>query len=416
MSLSGNNLDCDNTHLESKKKSGCLQGCLMGCGALFALGIIVILSGYYALVYSSAPLQCIAKLISKSPDAEISGVEGSLSSGFEIEKIRIKDAQGNVNKLDGLEFKYDYYDTTVELSQLSLLSAHLFVRDENTIFGGDSSTSVQTNISGNNNSFETLFLKNVDIRNLTIENYQHNVLAKLDFFSIDSLILGDNIFSLKEFLVKSSDCNISIESPAKLDDGSLQYSCNATFAKDLFDVSVKDIVFTGSIKTTDAKNKIISAHLSGFDKAFYVESANDHNKIKITNFTPTEYFSGIFCFSDINIDLSGPSGESIDQVNAATFKIGSRVFNIDTSVFYETNISSLIQAESLGTDISFYCSIDKSEQNSFSPTITLSSDPVMGLPDILSNLLFTQKYSNLTNTEQGQVMEQLSYCTLKEDN
>ena len=67
--------------------------------ALFALALIIAFASYYTIFHTSLPAKAIVGLFNSSPNIDISGIEGSISNGFSVEKMRFTDDQGNTNAL-----------------------------------------------------------------------------------------------------------------------------------------------------------------------------------------------------------------------------------------------------------------------------------------------------------------------------
>ena len=78
------------------------------------IGVLVMaLAGYLVIFHTSLPAKAIVGLINQSPNVNIKGIEGSFSSGFSVETIRITDKQGNNNTLDDIKLHYESGDESL---------------------------------------------------------------------------------------------------------------------------------------------------------------------------------------------------------------------------------------------------------------------------------------------------------------
>lgn len=84
------------------------NGCLMAFVITLVVTIaVVVFGGYFAVMHSSWPLKFFAKMINESGEAEIKGLEGSLSSGFSADEFRIFETGLTDTYFTNISFKYN---------------------------------------------------------------------------------------------------------------------------------------------------------------------------------------------------------------------------------------------------------------------------------------------------------------------
>ena len=93
---------------QPSSSKGCYTGCLGCLGAAVLLGLISVSFSYYAILYTSLPLNMVARLIESNPGVKIHGLSGTLSSGFHIEEITYQsDSLDELSKIKDVEFRFN---------------------------------------------------------------------------------------------------------------------------------------------------------------------------------------------------------------------------------------------------------------------------------------------------------------------
>ena len=93
---------------QPSSSKGCYTGCLGCLGAAVLLGLISVSFSYYAILYTSLPLNMVARLIESNPGVKIHGLSGTLSSGFHIEEITYQsDSLNELSKIKDVEFRFN---------------------------------------------------------------------------------------------------------------------------------------------------------------------------------------------------------------------------------------------------------------------------------------------------------------------
>lgn len=91
----------------AKPRSFC--GCAaIGCGGFILVMVASCGLGYYVIVHTAWPAQAVASALEKTGDFKVTGLKGSLASGFEAEQVRFRPNQGprDWSELNKLKFKY----------------------------------------------------------------------------------------------------------------------------------------------------------------------------------------------------------------------------------------------------------------------------------------------------------------------
>lgn len=390
------------------ESNGCMKGCFIGCSVLAFIVFVLLFIGYSTVMHSAVPLQLLAKLLSHDPNIEITGVDGSISSGASAEKIRIKDDSGKMNEIDNVGFKYAYGDDYVELKELFLERAHLYY-DDNEEPQCESSTTTNTEVkqSDSYDEIKRLLITKVNITDMIFENIETGDQTKIDKIFMDSIVLEDDNSSLKEITVASTFCNISVLPFAPSVEDSDKYTFSASIQKAIHPRILKDINAKGTFLMN--RGGYEEGKLSAFDGAVVCSWIDGKARLKVNNFSPTDYYSHMLYIRDINLDLvENHNGKN--TAKTANFKIGRRVFEIDKAVFDEDEVPDILEAVSEGKEIVYYCSLRDNEDDF--PLAELSSKPAMSLKDILAMLLFEKKFDALSPADKKGVERQLQFCTL----
>ena len=84
-----------------------INGCVIGCISLVVLvPVILAVGAYLGLMHTPLPLRVVAGLANEADGLSIRGVDGSISSGFTIDELRVVDEDGYESVMEGLALKW----------------------------------------------------------------------------------------------------------------------------------------------------------------------------------------------------------------------------------------------------------------------------------------------------------------------
>ena len=389
--------------------SGCLKWLFIGLGVMVMSGLILFFSGYYVLFHTAWPVRKAVEAFTADTDVKIEGIEGSLSSGFSVEKIRFPDEDGNINEIDDIGFKYEQGDDTFIINDIHVARAHFYVdgffdsilEDE-----GDDEIKITRSKNNFNNDYDSetlnLIVKNVDISDITIEDIKTGVKFHLEKIALDGFETIDDNLKLGSLVIKSKNVDIQVTPVDSSLELATEHVIKGIIKKGIHKALIKDIKLNGKCIAENKDSYKIDLELFGGKIKINSEEPNEIHSVDIDSFTPNEYISSIFCLKDINLKYSGKEGKGNAEV--ANFKIGSKLFEIDKTLFKDTKEKDLVAICKDGKT-QYKCTI-KNKDNSL-PEVKLSSTPEMTPKDILSLLLFEMKYDKLKASQKKQVDEEL---------
>ena len=96
-----------NAHAAPEKRRGC--GCFaIGCLVMFMGLCLLCVGSYYAIMHTSFPLSWIEQAIEESGEVRVEGLKGSISSGFEIDELKVISDDGeNWNEFRNISFQFN---------------------------------------------------------------------------------------------------------------------------------------------------------------------------------------------------------------------------------------------------------------------------------------------------------------------
>ena len=86
---------------------GCL-GCLgLFLGGLLVMAVLAAAVAYWTVMHTSMPLTQLAKLMESTGDVQVEGLSGTVSTGFHIDKLRLRDDSGRWSQLEQVDFVFN---------------------------------------------------------------------------------------------------------------------------------------------------------------------------------------------------------------------------------------------------------------------------------------------------------------------
>jgi hypothetical protein len=394
--------------MSENESGGCLKWFIAGMIVFLVSVLVLIFGGYYVIFHTAWPVEKIVNAMTADSDVEIEGIEGSISSGFSVEKIRFPDAKGNINEIDDIAFKYGSEEDVFVINDIHVARAHFFVDDLLKESDEDGAGSSGTTTTGNNgmgpqNSEPlNIIVKKVDIGDITIEDRNTGAKVEIDKIYLDGFeILNDDV-KLGTLTIKSDYCDISVKPLDSSLEMATEHVIQGIIKTGINEYVVKDIDISGKCIVENKESYSVDLKMFDGKCLFNMKQPGKVVILNINDFSPNEYISSIFCIKNINFQYKGKDGKG--KADVANFKIGSKLFECDKTQFEDDEKKDLVATCKDGK-IEYTCILlDKGKGV---PKVKLSSVPKMSQNDILGMLLFDSKYGKLTADQKKTVDEEL---------
>lgn len=389
--------------------SGCFKWLITGVCTFLLLIVIVVFGGYYVIFHTAWPVRKVVDAFTEGSDVKIKGIEGSISSGFSVKTIRFPDEKGNVNEIDDIGFKYKNEGDVFVINDIHVARAHIYTDDllDNETDDSEKVTSdSDIDVAGSNKGNDlNLIVKNVDISNVIIENTITGTKVEIEKISLDGFESINNKTKLGTLIVKSKNIDLEVKPVDNSLDFATEHVIKGIIRKGIYKSIIKDITLNGSFKVTGKDSYKLALEM--FDGKIKInnEKPQKINMMSVDNFTPNEYISTIFCLKDINFKFS--SKDDKGKADIAEFKIGSKLFKVDKSLFEDLENKDLV-ANCNDGKIQYKCILNEKDEGL--PQVTLSSNPEMTPKDILGMLLFGKKYIKLPASQKKKVDQELNFA------
>lgn len=388
----------------SEKGGGCLKWLLIG----LAVVVLVLFLLYYVIFHTAWPIRKIVDAMIEGTDITVEGIEGSISSGVSIEKIRIPEEDGKkVTEIDNIAFRYKFGGDTFTVNDISVGRAHIFV---NNLLKEDPEKDAKGNKIAKKDppppaegQQKNVIVKKIDIANVTLEDIKTGAQVKIDKIYLDGFEVIDNKVKLGTLTVKSDYCNIEIkpvDSSLKL---AAEHVIKGLINKEIHDAVIKDITINGNFMTKDKDTFKINLELFDGKIKIRSENPNDIRDFQINSFSPNEYISSVFCIRHINVKYNGSDKKY--KTDVANYKIGNKLFEMERRIFTDGKENKDLKAVYKDSNAEYTCLM--TEKKNGLPKIELSSIPAMEQNDILGMLLFDSKYDKLSDDQKEQIDAEL---------
>jgi hypothetical protein len=269
------------------ESSGCLKWFIVLMGVILVSVLLIVFGGYYVIFHTAWPIKKVVNLVTADTDIEIDGIEGSISSGFSVETIRIPDEDGDVTEIDDIAFKYETGGDAFIINDIHIARAHIFVDD---LFSDDETTG---DYSGNNNQYNSsnseqmnLIVKKVDIADVTLEDKKTGAKINIDKIYLDGFeVINDNV-KLGTLTVKSDHCDIEVKPVDSSLEMATEHVIKGIIKKGIHESVIKDITLSGNCIAESTESYTID--LKMFDgKCFMkIQEPGKAMSLNITNFSP----------------------------------------------------------------------------------------------------------------------------------
>ncbi len=391
---------------------GCLVKGLIGVAICIAILIVVVgVGGYYVLFHTSLPIRGLVAMLNQDPDVQIEGVSGSLSSGFEVQKVRIKDENGKTNALDDIRLKYQSEDDAFVITDIHVGRGHLYIdRSKITETKKESSPddgTIRPLHTSDEDTNARFIIQKISINDVTIEDVGSGEKFHLEKIELDSLDIGKE-FSMGRLVVKSTDCDLEILPVDGAKTGKA-FTVKGLFKPGLHENLTAPLDVQGRIDAGDPDH--VQVNLSGFGGKVVVKGEGKSMDLRIQGLKPADYFKKSPPVDAI--DLAVTQDETAGKAEG-TLTIGGKRFAFDPAVAGSKAIAKGVLKATHKTDkVAYTIGVPLDvESERFFPLMQLTTKPVMTLNDAVAGLLYDKTHDALTPEEKKRVEDALPYFTV----
>ena len=412
---------------------------------------------YYSLMHTSLPLTMIKRGLEKDGEVKIEGLTGSISEGFEIDKLEFKGYGGKWSELRGVKFRFNgIYD---------LARNHRFIIEEASIDSGtiyaeleepedfdpdidaDWGEEVAEGIDEINQDFEDedaqsiqeIRIDMMSVDNLTIINPDTKLSLEIQHAELkDFQMLDGQVTKLGHIHVKSDHLDLdTAPSERFVGDGKLSWRLDGRFksamhSKLLGDIPFQvDLVFRetnqfesylnildGQIVMSDSSDGGRIVELLDFSPANYIQPETplsaSHWHIKCTTFKRPRPVAEDHPASTERSDDEPSDSASVDQrlrhgsqrheiAPGGSFVLGNTRFEIEATDVDSPTLSFIAKGDNQGAITAHVTCFDKSPFT----LIQLESSDGREPEELWAQLFFEKEFDSLSDEEQALVADTL---------
>lgn len=389
-----------NTDPAARSSTGCAKKGLMGCAIFIVVSVLgALLTGYYVWYHTSLPIQGLVALLNQAPGVRIEGVSGSLSSGFEVKRIRITDDAGNVNELDDIRLKYRGQGEDFVITDIHVGRGYFYM-DRSKDKDGDETVPDPATPGQGSPSNARYFIEKVSINDVTVEDVHSKEKFHLDQVELDGLVLGRES-KIGKLIVKSPTCDLKVL-PADGTTGDV-LTINGRFEPGFHESMASAFDVQGEM---DARGKDLDLRLLAGKVSLKEEGKKTSMRVK--DLSLAEYFKEAPPLGHIELEVTRDedSGKA-----TGSFTIGDKTFVMDQKVpgTKDRRKEDLIaRHESDGVAYEIRITVGAKSKQLF-PPMRLTTKPAMSAEDAVAQLLTGKKYATLTGADKADVKKALGY-------
>ena len=411
---------------QNKPKRGFgFVGCVgIGCIGFFLVIAVIGIGGYFTLLHSSLPLRIVESAIEETGEVEIDGLEGSLSSGFSVEKFRFKTDVDQWSELNDINLSYESKKSSffgadkIIIDDVSVKSGTIYAKWDPALQKIDLTPIISDALK--NNKIKVQFNGNSSGGDFAIKNASINDLEIVNTTSDESLIIDD--VTLQDFSIEDG----KLESFGQLSATSSQVDIRTTESNHFADKDVS-IALVGTLKagidsrlaqdftfnvdfgtSNDLKDQ--DAVISLFDKAMVISSSSDGATVKYSDFALKSYLSDAsanLAPSRINLKLKfDKHDEFIEEISDdGSVTLGNVEFtNFRLATPGDSN-QLMGDATLDGKQVTFSFEVD----SVYSPwaKLQLQSPDFESQEDLWAEVFFGTEFSELTSEQQELIANQI---------
>lgn len=392
---------------DQPKKKGCSLGCL---ALLVGVPIALLIAGYTTLFHTSLPLKWLAGSI-ESDSVSVTGVSGSISSGFGVEKLTISGESGD-STVEGINFRYSGLIDSISNDQFVI--EEISVKSTDIIADNDAFQSSSENDGASEpfeNSTTSSGLKLFELQKLSITNTRYRTAdgeidVHIPAIRLEGLKLAGDNFELAKLEVVSDALvvNLADAAPEEIE-GQLMPFKRRIFGKVLpkihplviseIDFNIEFAAMAGAVKS----------RVTAFQDAYQQTMLPDGSSIvRFTSFNLGQYMDTKNFVIPENLTATARETENVVKLEAGEFFLGKTRFEIreqeiDTSD-PEVAILCLAQVEGLVIEVR----LKPGEESVWPPlSVELDSKPKMAQPELLAQIYFQSGYESLTVEEKTRI-------------
>jgi hypothetical protein len=220
--------------------------------SIIALFIIFFTGVIYTVTSTSIPFKAIAKALNGLDGITIEGVDGSLTSGFQVKKVLFTEKEdGSQFQIEGLIVNYSLEEIDGAKKLINIKKINV---DKLVLIGGETTKVTKTSNSkkmkkdkknsSKNNLFEEfdLVVDEISIKNVTIkENINSNGFI-LDQFILEKLFLNQNSFMFNKLEIVSNVLNM-IGTARRSNTGITKIDITGVIGEQIINKLIRDLPF-----------------------------------------------------------------------------------------------------------------------------------------------------------------------------
>ena len=398
-------------------------------------------AGYYGLMYSSMPLAWFERALEESGDVEIEGLEGNISSGAVMKKLRFRDnnivdkatGKSQWSKLRDIKAKYKmggFFSNEFSIEEISVGGGTIYADfDMDSDSGGDfvfSELQEELSDAGGEigSSGGTFQVKLIRIADLAFVDSSSDSEFRIEEIRLEDVLFENNRLSrFGELIVNADNIQLRTEESTKFPDAELAKRFVGKIEKGIIHSVIADIPFEIEFGFIDGSG--IATSVNWFDGKIRFESGRDSGPASyiINDFSPNQFFKP---------SESGVTPEAIQLEAKYDPKKTRQLMSVESSgsfVLGKTKFSNFLMPESGDTkpDIRMFLATADVDGTAVTARVyALSKLPLLGVQldkagdwsivDTWSHVVFGQPYADLSIDQQAQLDQNIEIAKRKFSN
>ncbi len=329
------------TYQSMPMRSGPGCGCvLVGIGAVCLIFVTMCIGSYYVTLHTSLPLTLIKSALEAEGNVKVDGLRGSISSGFEIDRLQFEGEGGHWSELRDIRFKFNGFMDLARYQRLIIQEASVAGGTIYALFENEGefdfdpqvdSEEIASEVSEGLEEFREeleseedldqlteMRIDLVSVANLDIVNPETEVTLQIKRIEFrDFQMLRGQITKLGNLLIESDQLDLDTAPSEIYADYDVAWKLTGRIKSRLHKRLVADIPFQVDFAVAD-KNQVRTQCNLFEGKVKLTEPLQENWSYELIDFSPAEYFEMQPPLSPSRWNVtttfqSGPLDESPDE-------------------------------------------------------------------------------------------------------
>lgn len=395
------------------------KGCAIGCALVLGIGFALLVAGYIVLMHTPVPFRQFARALEQEEDMQFEGIEGSLATGIEIEKVSFPPVDGKRPEVHGVKVRYSgFWDLVrgrVIFEEVTVASARLYGSGPLRGFAGLSRNDFEWDEQIEIDENALVRVESLEIKDVVYEDTLSGELTRFDLFRWKDFEARATRFDLGEWTIQSDWLDVVTVPAEPIERNGLQWTparrYEAVLKQAGHEALRREIPLTLAIRADALPS--VQWYVGAFDQKLerYSLSARQEvwhgENLDLNEWLEVEELV-LPKIADLHVETrSAPGGSGLElvQVESGRFALGETTFVLDEGAFDPRETKEIVARGEVSvggqaTDVVIAFVDLPGSGSRYGWECRLRSEPPADQEALLAAVLFAKSPEALTDSER----------------